>query len=135
VPSLDDDRLERYLKQFRPRIPEALPVEAERRISPHVRKFAIWAAALVALVTAVGLEVHHGHKTIHSVSGNSSNPSSMGQISTVRGLTLRDADASLRQATSFKAAIDDMAWRHQRPSALDGQQSALAVLGKENFKL
>jgi hypothetical protein len=50
-------------------------------------------------------------------------------------LTMRSANAWLATAPSFKAAIDDLAFRSQASPLPQGKQSAIAVLRKEKIRL
>lgn len=133
MPSLDDEQFERYLKQFQPLAPEPMPIRAERRTPRRVPAFAMWAAAAAIVVVAAVLAVQHRAKATYSLRPGTS--AGLEQIRIAPVLTIRDADAWLGQASSFKAAVDDMAWRSQPAPMSSGKQSALAVLSKENFKL
>jgi hypothetical protein len=50
-------------------------------------------------------------------------------------LTMRDANALLATAPSYKAALDELAFHRQRSTVAKGKQSGLAVLAKEKIKL
>jgi hypothetical protein len=50
-------------------------------------------------------------------------------------LTMRSANAWLATAPSFKAAVDDLAFRSQVSPVPQGKQSAVAVLSKEKIRL
>jgi len=50
-------------------------------------------------------------------------------------LTMRSANALVAKAPSFKAMVDDMAFRSQNIPLPKGKRSAVAVLGKEKIKL
>jgi hypothetical protein len=50
-------------------------------------------------------------------------------------LTMRDANALLATAPSYKAALDEMAFHHQPSTVPKDKQSGLAVLAKEKIKL
>jgi hypothetical protein len=50
-------------------------------------------------------------------------------------LTMRSANAWLATAPSFKAAVDDLAFRSQTSPLPQGKQSAVAVLSKEKIRL
>jgi hypothetical protein len=50
-------------------------------------------------------------------------------------LTMRSANAWLATAPSFKAAVDDLAFRSQTSPLPQGTQSAVAVLSKEKSRL
>jgi hypothetical protein len=48
---------------------------------------------------------------------------------------MRSANALMVKAPSFKALVDDMAFRSQAIPAPKGRLSAVGVLGKEKIKL
>src|SRR5690348_18497535 len=52
-----------------------------------------------------------------------------------RPLTIRSANELLARAPSVKSALDELAFHGRRNQLPCGTQSALAVLGKEDFKL
>jgi len=135
VPDLDHEQFEGYLKQFQPLAPEALPVEVDRRETRRVPALVMWAAAAAVIVVAVTAGVQHRLTGTHSSSDRPGTTSVPEQIRTEPLLTLRDANAWFLQAPSFKAAVDSMAWRAQTAPISAGKQSALASLGKENFRL
>jgi hypothetical protein len=50
-----------------------------------------------------------------------------------RPLTIKSANKLLADAPSVKSALDGLASRHSAGQLPDGRQSALAVLGEEDF--
>lgn len=128
----DDERFESYLKQFRPLLPDALPTPTRERPSSRHRNFAIWSvgAAAVIILGAIGWRMIPGR-----LSGRPGNPQPVAVSAPIRPLTMRDANALLATAPSYKAVLDEMAF-HPRPSTVpNDRQSAVAVLSKEKIKL
>ena len=70
----------------------------------------------------------------HSVAKKLSNPPSIELALPKQALTMREANALLASAPSYKAAVDSMAFHNQGSFPKD-KQSALAVLAKEKIKL
>jgi hypothetical protein len=133
VPMLDDERFEKYLKQFRPIMPDALSLRQEgqgswRRLSP-LRKWALGVAAIVIIGT-VAAYIGKG-RVAHKVD----NPASLEAVVPMQPLTMRDANALLSTAPSYKAAVDSLAFRSQGAMIPKDKQSAFAVLAKEKIKL
>lgn len=127
MPDLDDEKFELYLKQFRPLLPEALPVtrQARRRIV-----LGIWAvgAAAAVIIGVIGFRSLYSH-------GSEFNRPAIVEIVSNRPLTMRSADALLASAPSYKPVMDELAFPRQSPMIPHGQESALAVLRKEKVKL
>jgi hypothetical protein len=131
VPTLDDERFEKYLKQFRPIVPDALPLRQEGKESwrrhSALRKWAIGVAAIV-IISLVGFYIGKD-RMAHKPS-----PASV-QVDLTQPLTMRDANALLSSASSYKAAVDNLAFRSQGAMIPKDKQSAFAVLAKEKIKL
>ena len=134
MPTLDDERFEAYLKQFRPLVPEPLPtVEpshgARRTFAPGA-----WAAAAVAVLVLVALTLHMrtNRAPIAETVGSVGNPE---HLQDSQPLTMRSANALMAKTPSFKAMVDDMAFRSQTVPLPKGKRSAVAVLRKEKIKL
>ena len=127
----DDERFEKYLKEFRPIIPDALPQNPRERRWPRYRILGIWsvsaATAIILAVITVRIFLHRdsGPRTRQAVNLNVA----MGP------LTMHDANVALSAAPSYKAALDEMAFHPQRSTVPNNKQSALAVLSKEKIKL
>ncbi len=137
MPSPDDERFEAYLKRFRPLSPDPLPASEGARPSRHTLIF--WAriavAALLLIVVLGTLELRNHFKQV-SVSNAASHGASTAEVVVVRPpLTLRSANALLAAAPSFKAAVDDLAFRTRTTPLPKGKQSAVAVLSKEKIRL
>lgn len=131
MPDLDNERFEKYLKQFRPLVADDLPVE----IRPSPRRhpaLAVWAMGAVAMVIFVvtGLRIlnhRDPHKANDSVSIQLHAPTPP--------LTIRHANNLLATAPSYKAVMNELAFPPKSSSISKDKQSALAVLGKEKIKL
>ena len=128
----DDGKFENFLRQFRPRKPEPLPIEKQEHASGRRLVFIAWAAAAV-LIGAV-LILRSGPWPTQSQPGSEAVASSE-HLTNPQTLTIGRANALLAQKTSVKAVIDEMAFKPQSTQPSKGMQSALAVLGKENIKL
>ena len=134
MPTPDDERFEAYLKQFRPLVPEPLPMvershRARRRFAPGA-----WAAAAVAVLVLVALTLHirTNRAPVTETIGNAGNPE---HLQDSQPLTMRSANALMAKTPSFKAMVDDMAFRSQTVPLPKGKRSAVAVLRKEKIKL
>jgi len=130
----DDEKFEKFLRQFRPRKPEPLPVEKQERASGRRLVFGAWAAAAAAVLIATVLVMRPGSGPTQSQPGSEAVASSE-HLTTPRPLTIGSANALLAQKPSVKAVVDEMAFGSQSTQPSKGMQSALAVLGKENIKL
>jgi hypothetical protein len=131
VPTLDDERFETYLKEFRPIVPDPLPAIERKQEYWHSSALRLWA---VGLATIVILCVVAFRIVSSRVAKKLSNPPSIELVLPKQPLTMRDANALLASAPSYKAAVDSMAF-HNQGSIPKDKQSALAVLAKEKIKL
>jgi hypothetical protein len=132
VPDTDDERFETYLKQFRPLVPDALPVN---EIRPEPRRhlvLTIWAAGSVVAMVILGVAALRVLN--HRVTGES-NHSAQVKLLAPTPLTTRRADALLATAPSYKAVMNELAFPPKSSTVPKDKQSALAVLGKEKIKL
>lgn len=132
MPIPDDERLEAYLKQFRPLVPEPLPTLESRRRAR--RRFALWAGAAAAVAIVAGVATLHIHRERSSVVERAISPVPNG-ITDSQPLTMRSANALMVKAPSFKALVDNMAFRSTAIPLPKGKLSAVAVLSKEKSKL
>ena len=132
MPVPDDERFETYLKQFRPLVPDALPVN---EIKPEPRRhfvLTIWAVgslvALVILGVATLRVLNQGvaRQSSHSVTVKLPAPTP---------LTMQRANALLAKAPSYKAAMNELAFPLKSLTLPKDKQSALVVLSKEKIKL
>lgn len=132
MPIPDDERFEAYLKQFRPLVPEPLPTSGSRHWTRDT--FVLWAGAAAAVAILLGAAALHIHTERVRVTGTTSSPAS-NRLTDGQPLTMRNANALMVKAPSFKALVDDMAFRSQTTPLPKGKLSAIAVLGKEKIKL
>jgi len=141
VPTLDDERFEAYLKQFRPLVPESLPaVEAGHRARRRI-VIGAWAAAaaivvLALVMGALGLNIGTNRHTNRApVIETTGNVASTERLQDSQPLTMRSANALMAKAPSLKVMVDDMAFRSQTIPLPKGKRSAVAVLSEEKIKL
>ena len=140
----DDKQFEARLKEFRPLPAEPLPVG--RTIRARRRRFvlAVCGAGSVVIVLVAAViarqradqlpSIHHkpkvGDAKVKVVDVVEVMPPASGHR-----LTIRSANELLAHAPSVKAALDELAFQRSPVRLPEGTQSALAVLGKEDFKL
>lgn len=131
MPDLDNERFEKYLKQFRPLVPDDLPVEIRPAPRRHLA-LAIWAMGAVAMVIfgVTSLRILN-----HRVPDQSSHSVSVKLPAPTPSLTMRHANNLLATAPSYKAVMNELAFPPKSSSISKDKQSALAVLGKEKIKL
>lgn len=131
----DDEKFEMYLKRFAPIAPEPIPAFRSGYASRRSFRLSAWVTALAAMLIVIGTAI------LHDRGGRTVVPNMAQHVTSARGgellgpLTMRRANKWLAAASSFKTAIDDMAFRSEAESIPEGQQSAIAVLGKEKIKL
>jgi hypothetical protein len=125
----DDEKFEQFLRQFRPRAPQPLPIEKQERAS-KLRFVFVGSAAVAAVILAVALIVYFQPNTADNTKDLAVKP-----LTDPQELTIGSANALLAQKPSLKAVVDEMAFKSQSTPPSKGMQSALAVLSKENIKL
>jgi len=126
--NLEDDRLEAYLKTFQPLRAEPLP-EVPARGAKFTFPFA-WAAAAVL----AGLMLLAGVHDWKVRNGEAPSGIAVAPGNIERGpLTMSQINSLLAKADSLKAGLDEVAWKNRKVQLRPGQQSALAVLGKEKL--
>lgn len=142
---LDDDnrQFESRLKDFRPLAAEPLPVA--RKIHARRRRFvlAVCAAAVVIVVVAAVIARQlanqsvaiHRQPSVVDVKVKTVDVGESHSTASGRPLTIGSANELLADAPSVKSALDELAFHGRRKQLPRGTQSALAVLGKEDFKL
>ena len=131
--NLDDEPLEAYLKRFRPLAPEPLPLKASTHRTP--RAAVLWAATIAAMAVFLGAVALHIYTKRVRVTEDPGNVGSPIPLMGGQPLTMRSANALMAKATSYKALVDDMAFRWQAMPLPNGKCSAVAALGKEKVKL
>jgi hypothetical protein len=133
VPILDDENFEAHLKQFRPLVPEPLPI-AESRHRARGR-LVLWTAAAAIAAILIASAVLQIHRQRVRIAERNTSPATSDRLTDGPPLTMRSANALMAKAPSFKALVDDMAFRSQTVPLPAGTRSAVAVLGEENMKL
>jgi hypothetical protein len=131
VPDLDDEQFEKYLTRFRPLIPDPLPV---RKLKP-MRRPRLLATAVLGAVAIVILGVVSFRILDRHPPAGSQRSASVENLGPAHPLTLREANALLETAPSYKSAMDDLAFPRQSSTVPKENQSALALLAKEKIKL
>ena len=114
----DDDAFETYLKQFRPRSPEALRGATGARKIRRAVALGAWAAAIVLTATLVAANWTAKRS-----------PSSQ----TLHPLTIGAANELLERAPSVKAAMDELVL-DSREKTVPKSESAFEALSEENLK-
>ena len=132
MPIHDDEQFERYLKEFHPLAPAAVPAE-KRRQSPLLRMIALAAAAAVVLGVVV-LSISYRPDRTH-LPHDAAHESGSEQLVNTQPLTIRAANALLATAPSFEAAVEEIAFPAKAIPLPKGEHSAIAELGKEKTKL
>jgi len=131
----DDEKFEMYLKRFAPIAPEPIPTLRFAYASRRSFRLSAWVTALATILFVTGTALLHNRGGRMVVPNTARHVTSAGEREPMGPLTMRRANTWLTTAPSFKAAIDDMAFRSQSESIPNGQQSAIAVLSKEKIKL
>lgn len=129
----DYEQFELYLKRFDPTAPEPmLRIDVASR-----RPFGLGAglAAFAAIFIVGIILVWHVRSSRLVVSSTVRDAVPAERHAPLEPLTMRSASAWLTTAPSFKAAIDDLAFRSQSNPLPQDKQSAVAVLGKEKIRL
>ena len=132
--SPDDEQFEEYLKRFHPIAPEPVPTLSLSHSSRHSLSLGTWLAAVAAILVigAVILQIRSNRVVVSNTAGATAIAE---RHAPSEPLTMRSANAWLATAPSFKAAVDDLAFRSQTSPLPQGKQSAVAVLSKEKIRL
>ena len=130
----DDEQFEAYLKRFHPIAPEPVPTLSVGHSSRRSPPLGIWLSA-VAAILVTGSVILHVRSSRIVVSNKASDAAVSEWHAPSEPLTMRSANAWLATAPSFKAAVDDLAFRSQTSPLPQGKQSAVAVLSKEKIRL
>ena len=130
----DDEQFEAYLKRFHPIAPEPVPTLSVGYSSRRSSSLGIWLAAVAAIIVIGAVTLHIRSSRI-VVSNTASDAAVAERHAPSEPLTMRSANAWLATAPSFKAAVDDLAFRSQTSPLPQGKQSAVAVLSKEKIRL
>ena len=130
----NEEQFEAYLKRFNPIAPEPIPTLSVGHSSWRSPPLGIWLAA-VAAILVIGAVILHLRSSRIVVSNPASDAAVAERHAPPEPLTMRSANAWLATAPSFKAAVDDLAFRSQTSPLPQGKQSAVAVLSKEKIRL
>lgn len=130
MPIPDDDRFESYLRRFQPIVPDALPLSQQSRATWTHPALRFAAAAAIVILGVVSF-----YMVDRRVPANKGDSASIEISQPSQPLTMREANALLASATSYRAVVDNMAFRSRGVTIPNGKQSALAVLAKEKVKL
>jgi len=134
VQTPDDEQFEVYLKRFHPIAPEPVPTLSVSHSSRRSLPLGSWLAAMAAILV-IGAVILHIRSNRVVVSNTAGDAAIAEQHAPSGPLTMRSANAWLARAPSFKAAVDDLAFRSQTSPLPQGKQSAVAVLSKEKIRL
>jgi hypothetical protein len=135
VQTPDDEQFEAYLKRFHPIAPEPVPTLSVSHSSRHSLSLGTWLAAVAAILVVIGAVILHIRSNRVVVSNTAGDAAMAERHAPSEPLTMRSANAWLATAPSFKAAVDDLAFRSQTSPLPQGKQSAVAVLSKEKIRL
>ena len=124
--NVEEDRFEAYLKTFQPLQTEPLPQVERAGIKAAFPL--LWAAALCGLLLLAGI---HDWKVTNG--GAAPGITLAPQATLPSPLTLSGINRLLTKADSLKAGLDEVTWKNRKVQIRPGQQSALAVLGKEKL--
>lgn len=130
----DDEQFEAYLKRFRPIAAEPVLALSVGHSSRRSLSVGIWLAAVAASLV-IGAIVFHVRGNRRVASNTASDVVFAERHAPSEPLTMRSANAWLATAPSFKAAVDDLAFRSQTAPLPQGKQSAVALLSKEKIRL
>lgn len=130
----DDEQFEVYLKRFHPIAPEPVPPLSVGSASRCSLSVGTWLAASAAVVL-VGAAILHIRRSRVVVPNTVRDVAFAERRAPLQPFTMRSANAWLATAPSFKAAVDDLAFRSPTSPLPQGEQSAVAVLSKEKTKL
>ena len=128
----DDERFETYLKQFRPLVPDLLPVNqtqpAPRRHFGQTIRLAGWVVATLILGVA-------GLRMLNHQRATESSHTAKAKLLASTPLTVQRANVLLATAPSYKALMNELTFPPKSSPVPQNKQSALAVLSKEKIKL
>ena len=126
----DDEQFEIYLKRFHPIAPQPIKTLGIADASRRLFAPAAWLAALAA-VLIVAIITWHNRGSRFVVRDTAHDVTFVDRRAPLEPLTMRTANAWLATAPSFKAAVDDLTFRSGTNPIPQGEQSALAVLSRE----
>jgi hypothetical protein len=133
VQTHDDEQFEAYLKRFQPIAPEPVATFGVGHSSRRPLSLRTWLA--IAAILVVGAVISHIRSTRGVVPNTPTDVAVNVRHAPSEPLTMGSANVWLATTPSFKAALDDLAFRSQTRPLPQGKQSAVAVLSKEKIKL
>jgi hypothetical protein len=126
----EDERFETYLKQFRPVVPDALPVgEVRQSLRPRFGRLALAGGSIAAIVILGAASFYLHNRPLKE------EPNHVNMEPPAMPLTVRGANTLLANAPSYKAALNELAFPANSAPVPKEKLSALAVLSKEKTKL
>jgi hypothetical protein len=134
MPDAEDQRFETRLRQFHPLPAEPLLVRRESRA--RRRMYILLAALSTAAVTllVVGLFKIRQGRDFAPARQSILRQAATEPLWSHRPLTIGTANRLLHEAPSYKWALNKLAVPPETALRLRGTQSALSVLGKEDFR-
>jgi hypothetical protein len=133
LPEETDEKFEGYLRQFRPLAPEPLPGGSHRLIRRRLAVAAMTLAVAVSLIV-VWLKLSDQRFALQPPFSSKSWRSSE-SLTNPRPLTVGRASDLLTRSSSFKEAIDEIAFESRAIQLPKGTHSAVATLSKEKAEL
>lgn len=135
MPIPDDEKLEKYLRRFKPLAADPLPAGRQQRLW-RFWPYAVPVAVAIALLIVVFFRLRGPSKSATVPQARNPAPSAGGsELATSQPLTLQRANDLLAHAPSFTEALDNIAFQRQHRKLPQGSLSALAALSKEDIKL
>ena len=128
--NFNDEQFEIYLKRFHPIAPK--PMQTPRVAMTLFRWFApaAWTTAL-AVVLIMAIIIWRTRSSRVVIRDEVHGVTSVDQRALLEPLTMRTANAWLATAPSLKVAVNDLAFHSGINPIPEGEQSALAVLSRE----
>jgi hypothetical protein len=131
----DDQQFEARLREFRPLAADPLPLEQNLPARRRKLVLAACAAAVVLVIVAAVIVRQRANQSNAIQQKVRVVDVKVVNVVEVHPLTIRSANVLLARAASVKSALDELAFHSRRKQLPRGTQSALAVLGEEDFKL
>lgn len=131
MPNHDNERFEAYLKRFRP-VP-ASPLRFDRTRGLR-RRLLVAFAAVLAVFTVAGVLILQNQRRRVIVPFNVVTSKEVEHVGAGRPLTIWSANELLAHASSYSEALDGLASGPRSIQLPGNTESALRVLGKEDFK-
>jgi len=127
----DDERFEIYLKQFRPLVPDVVPVNQTKPVPRRHFGLTLRAAGWVVAMVIFGVA---GLRILSHQRAAESHHTAKAKLASTP-LTVQRANDLLATAPSYKALMNELTIPPKSSPVPNDKQSALAVLSKEKIKL